>query len=212
MRSSNYAKMAVEKRAKLDEPANSGSKEVRRTGNRIYFYSDVTQESITLLLDEMFAVDRELNALYEFPYINEPDGYTKPPIILEINSFGGDAVEILRYLDKSEEISRPIWTVCAGMCASAATIMAISGDYRLMYPRAYYHIHSLSAGTWGKYEELEDKMEWFKKLQEEALNIYVKNNSAGLDEEAMRAIMAREKLFSAEEALKNGFIDKIIGK
>lgn len=204
--------MHTKKDSKMEEKPIAEQKDIRRVGNRVYFYAEVNQETISALLEEIFAADRELNELYSFPYIKPPDDYNAPPIIIEINSPGGDAVEMFRYLDKIGEIKSPIWTVCAGMCASAATIIAVSADYRLMYPRGFYHVHSLSAGNWGKYEELYDRMEFLTKLQDEAVRVYTKSNSKGKTEEEIRALMAREKSLTAEEALEYGFIDKIIGR
>lgn len=203
---------SIKKDSKAEEKSLSEPKDIRRVGNKVYFHAQVTQEAIASLLDEVFAADRELSDLYSFPYIKAPEDYSAPPTIIEINSPGGEIVETLRYLDKVEEIERPIWTIVSGFCASAGTMIAMPADYRLMYPRSYYLVHSMSSASWGKYETMEDEMAFIKELQNQMVDLYMKSNTKNLSEDQLRALMARERALTADEALEYGFIDKIIGR
>lgn len=206
------AAASIKRDSRAEEKQNNETKDIKRVGNKVYFHAEVNQDTISALLDEVFAADRDLSDLYSFPYIKPPEEYSAPPIIIEINSPGGGMIETLRYLDKVEEIARPIWTIVSGFCASAGTMIAMPADYRLMYPRSYYLIHSMSSASWGKYEVMEDEMAFIKELQNQMVDLYLKSNTKNLSEETLRALMSRERALTAEEALEYGFIDKIIGR
>ena len=58
----------------------------------------------------------------------------------------------------------PVVSIIEGAAASAAALISVMCDYRIIYENSYMLIHQLSSGTWGKMSELEDEMENLKEL------------------------------------------------
>ena len=97
------------------------------------------------------------------------------PIEIVFNSPGGDITnglalfDYIRYLSASGHV---ITTVALGMAASMAGILLQAGDKRVMGREAWVLIHEASFGTGGKIGEVEDRVEWIKKVQDRILAIF----------------------------------------
>ena len=61
--------------------------------------------------------------------------------------------------------------------ASAATLISVICDYRIIYKTSYMLIHQLSSGSWGKMDQLEEEMENLKELMNSIKKIYKDNTN-----------------------------------
>ena len=86
------------------------------------------------------------------------------PIYLHINSFGGSVFSAFSVIDTIKNLRIPVVSIIEGAAASAATLISVACDYRIIYETSYMLIHQLSSGSWGKMSELEDEMENLKEL------------------------------------------------
>jgi len=162
-------------------------------GNHIYFYSDVDVKPIQQL-------NQSINEL------NEPgNGYSE--IWLHINSYGGTVYDALAAVDTIRASPTPIITIIEGMCASAATMMAVVGDRRYIRPNSVMLIHQIRCGMYGKKEDVDDEMDNAKKLETRLVELYVDNSN--LSKAAFQRMMRRELEYSAKKCLKMGFVDEI---
>jgi len=93
------------------------------------------------------------------------------PISLYVNSFGGSAYDGLALYDILESLECPIHTYCLGSAMSMGLILFLAGDERFGYPRATFMAHSLSAGVWGKVEEMTIDLKESKRLNDLLLAI-----------------------------------------
>lgn len=95
-----------------------------------------------------------------------------------------------------------------GICASAATLIAtIPGAYVEISDCSEYMIHSPRLLSYGTAAELLNDAETLRKQEETVCSIYAKRT--GQDVDQIRAWMEAETWFTAEEAVKNGFADKV---
>ena len=86
--------------------------------------------------------------------------------------------------------------------------MSVVGHRRLMHRHSYMLIHQLSAGMWGKYEELKDDMENNENLMKVIKDIYIKHTN--IPKRELDKILKHDLWWDAKTCLKYGLIDEII--
>jgi ATP-dependent protease ClpP protease subunit len=184
------------------EQDNAGT--VETISNRIYFYSDVTRKEILKLNKEIVQLDNGLmtNAL---EWSSPRDAV---PIYLHINSNGGSVFDAFAAVDYIRNTKAPTISVIDGCAASAATIMSVVADKRLINKHAYMLIHQLSSWCYGKYEELVDDMKNNDELMKRIKEIYREN--AKIPEKKLKEILKRDLWLDAETCLEYGLVDEII--
>jgi len=180
---------------------SSGS--VRVSGNTIFFYSDVTEQSALDLNQALHDLDSKLHQLS----ILAGDDF-KPVIKLRINSYGGSLFAGLAVLDTIRNIKSEIHTYVDGSAASAATIISIAGSKRFIGKNSMMLIHQLTTGAYGKFSELEDDMENNKRLMKMIKDIYkqyTKVPMKNIDE-----ILKHDLWFDSAKCLEFGLVDAIL--
>lgn len=159
---------------------------IRRVQNEIYFYEDVNPQSIL-----------ELNILLR-EADGTPDGL---PIILYIQSDGGDLFSGLSAMDHVESCKKPVHTVSDGMCCSAATFIFMGGTKRLVKKHSHMLIHQISSeGDWGRFEDMKDEMYNLQKLMDKVLGIY--REYTNLPEKKLKRLMKKDVYLDAEQCIK----------
>lgn len=93
------------------------------------------------------------------------------PIDLYVNSFGGSVYDGLALYDILEGLECQVNTHCLGSAMSMGLILFLAGDSRYGFPRATFMAHSLSAGVWGKVEEMAIDLKESKRLNDILLGI-----------------------------------------
>lgn len=145
------------------------------------------------------------------------------PIEIIFSSPGGSVIDgnvLFDYITDLRE-RHTITTTTMGMAASMAGILLQAGDIRVMHRRAWVLIHEISSFAVGKIGEMEDELEFIRRLQDKALDIFAarcaeahKNGTA--KKPLTRAQLARhwkrkDWWVSAEQCLEYGLVDKLRG-
>lgn len=132
------------------------------------------------------------------------------PINVIINTTGGDVYESLAMHDFIRGSQVPIYTYGMGAVMSAGTIILVSGHRRYMYPNCHLMIHepyfeesSIKAG------ELNSSMSHNRDLTDKFYQIYAKHTKKTASYWS-NAVSGKTMYWSAETAMKNGFIDGIV--
>ncbi len=180
---------------------------VEKIGNHIYFYADVTTDRALALIQKIRYLDEELRNEHTSRGL---DGiHPATPIWLHIYSYGGDLFTGFSIADQLAMIKTPIYTIVEGVCASAATLIAMSGTHRFILPSAFMLVHQLSNGVWGTHEQFKDEMAMQEKAMKKLVAFY--EQRCKLDEATIRAMLARDTWMDAEESVKNGFASEVMG-
>ncbi len=143
---------------------------------------------------------------------------TNPGSDIEVifNSPGGsviDGMELFDYLRDLSDDGHKIITGVRGMAASMAGILVQAGDVRWIGGKSYLMIHELSAMTGGKIGEMEDAVDFYKKISSNVVDIFVNRAT-----QAGKAITRewfitqwdrRDWWMSSDESLGNGFVDEV---
>ena len=133
-------------------------------------------------------------------------------ITVKINSLGGDVNHALAIHDLLAEHPALVTTQINGLCASAATIVAMAGKERRMSRNALFLIHQCSAYVGRANEErLSQELETQKTVNGRMLDIY--NGVCGGKEaeiaELLKANNGQGRWLTANEAKDFGFVTDI---
>ena len=179
------------------------SKGVEVDENRIHFYTPVSDKGILELNKILRALDVEMQCLalrLKIPSI---------PIELHIHSPGGDLFAGLAAVDVIKSLTSPVHTYVEGSAASAATLMSVVADHRVMYKNSYMLIHQISTlMLHGKFEEFKDEMENQTNIMNLIKNIYLEHTKMG--EEKIDDLLKHDLWLDAETCLEYGLVDEIL--
>lgn len=133
-------------------------------------------------------------------------------ITLQISSPGGSIYDGYNILDTMNFIKPEISTVCMGMVASMATVIASSGTKgkRFILPHARFLVHQpmsgIAAGT--QCSDIQIHAKEIEILKRELTQILTDNSNLSYGE--VEKICDRDTIMTAQEAVINGFVDKVI--
>ncbi|MYM25773.1 Clp protease ClpP [Duganella sp. FT135W] len=127
-------------------------------------------------------------------------------VTLRVNSPGGDVFDG-RAMAAAIAQHGDVHAVIEGLAASAATYVTIACASVSIAPGSFYMIHNAWTMAYGNKDELIKTAELLAKIDESIIDDYEKKTGKTRDEIA--AWMAAETWFTAEEAVTNGFADKV---
>jgi len=197
----DFKKEADEK--KPEAISLTGNSTVEKSGNRLYFYSEVSRNDVLKLNKTLVELSREMRICQIDKGLSEP-----PRIFLHINSYGGVIFDGLAAMDEILKCDVPITTVVDGCAASAATFMSVVGEHRQINRNAYMLIHQLASGVWGKYANILDHKENMDELMKKIKEIYEKYTKVPAKQ--LNEILKRDLWWDAKKCLKYGLVDEIV--
>ncbi len=131
------------------------------------------------------------------------------PITVRIHSPGGEVYAASAIRSMLVDYPGKVTTRIDGLCASAATFIAIAGDRILMQDTAYFMIHDPSMMVWGNAEDFKAAIDFLKVIKNGLVDTYEEKTKLGV--ERISKMMHDTTWMSAREALDYGFIDEIVG-
>jgi ATP-dependent Clp endopeptidase proteolytic subunit ClpP len=130
------------------------------------------------------------------------------PLLVEINSPGGNVWDGLSIYNQLRGRKAPVTTRVVGIAASIASIIALAGDRVEMADAALMMIHDPSGMASGTSEDMRKMAEALDQHAEVLVGVYHKKT--GRSAESIRAAMRAETWFTTAEALAFGLVDKPI--
>jgi ATP-dependent Clp protease protease subunit len=140
-------------------------------------------------------------------------------IELVLYSPGGSVVDGMMLFDTIQLLRRQghrIDTTAIGMAASMGSILLQAGQKRRMTSESWLLLHNLSASAGGALGEIEDRVDWYKKISERTLDIFADRckKSKGTDKltraEIKKKMDRKDLWLSSGESLKFGLVDEVI--
>jgi ATP-dependent Clp protease, protease subunit len=168
----------------------------------------IRSRTIVISEDVNSTMAGEITRLVNFMEKEDPAA----PILVTINSPGGEAYTGLGIYDTLRATSCPVYTLVNGLCASAGIVILLSGERqnRATLASSRFMIHQPSGGASGTASDIEIKAENMKALREMYFEIIAKRCGRQVGEVTDRA--KRDFWLSAAEAKEYGLVDKIITK
>lgn len=127
------------------------------------------------------------------------------PVTVRINSPGGIAMDGMAIYSLLKAHKGDITIAIDGVAASAASLIAMSGDKIEMRDGALMMIHDAATITFGNAEDHERSREFLDKISDNYAGVYAAR--AGVSREEAREIMKAETWLTADEAIEKGFAD-----
>ena len=184
------------------EEESDDTNTIKVSGNNIYFYSEITRQSIldlTLIIKELTVKLLNLINVYEVDI---------PCIKLHINSEGGEVFAVFSILKLIESNTIPIHSIIEGQACSAATMLSVVAEKRFITEHSYMLIHNLSSDFWGKMHELEDEMINLKELTRKIKSIY--KTYSTIKKTELEKKKKKDLLLTPNVCKRHGLIDEII--
>lgn len=135
------------------------------------------------------------------------------PIVIRINSYGGEVDSLVMMIETLDEVPNPIITMCCGTAMSCGSVLLSHGDIRWVGKYSRIMVHEVSGGTGGNAHDVHTDAVELKRLNKLFMGLLAKNCGIKGGYEAIRKVIksrdGREWYMTAEEALKFGIVDAI---
>lgn len=136
--------------------------------------------------------------------LNTGDG----DITVWINSPGGDCVAAAQIYNMLVDYSGNVTVKIDGMAASAASVIAMSGDKVLMSPVSMLMIHNPATIAMGDHNEMQKAIDMLSEVKESIMNAYA--IKTGLSRAKLSHLMESETWMNANKAVELGFADGVL--
>lgn len=125
-----------------------------------------------------------------------------------LNSPGGDCISASQIYTMLRSHKGKVTVKIDGLAASAASVVAMSGDETLISPTGYLMIHNPMTLASGNRSDMEKAITLLDEIKEGIINAYVRKT--GLSRAKISRLMDEETWLNAERALQLGFVDGIL--
>lgn len=174
---------------------------IKRIDNNIYFYSDVNNKSALTLINIIKKLELELLT------INIQYNGIDIPIYLHINSEGGELDAAISIIETIRNSKINFISIVEGVACSAATLISVVCDRRIIGKYSQMMIHQLSCGFDGKMNEIEDEVRNLRLTMNIMKDIY--NTYTKIKERDMDTLLKTDKYWDAKKCKKYGLVDEI---
>ncbi|MCD8206542.1 MAG: Clp protease ClpP [Bacteroidales bacterium] len=161
----------------------------------LIIFGDIT--SMRMLENDVssYVIQQELTAT-DADYIN-----------VHINSYGGEVAEALAIYNTLKRHPAQVTTYVDGFACSAATIVFMAGDNRIMSNIGNFLVHPAWAGVLGNAEDLRREADNLDAITEQSITAYMEHVTKTRDE--LVDLMSEEKFLTPDEVLEWGFATEI---
>lgn len=161
----------------------------------IYIYGDIT--SWPWLESDVSA----------YSLANAIEGLDVPEINVYINSYGGEVAEGLAIHNSLVRHSAKVTTYCDGFACSAAAVIYMAGDIRVMYPASLLMIHNAWQYAAGNADELRKTADDLETISQASANAFKRGIT--ISDEKLSELLANETWILPADALEMGFATSI---
>ena len=155
------------------------------------------------MIDSFFGVSAKT-------FVRDLNAIKAPVIHLRINSPGGDVFDGRAIATAVAQHPSKVIAHIDGLAASAASYVATAADEVEMAPGSFLMIHKAWTLAFGNSEDLLATADILEKIDASLVEDYAKQT--GQTPEQITAWMQAETWFSAEEAVAEGFADRVAGE
>ena len=132
---------------------------------------------------------------------------TASTVRIKLNSGGGDAdqgIEIYNYL---KDLDKYVIVEVTSLAGSAASIIAMGADETIMRTGSRMMIHEAATFAYGTKQDIKKTLNALESYDESIISIY--QEKTGKTRNEIAKLIENETWLTAEEAVKEGFADKV---
>lgn len=141
-------------------------------------------------------------------FMGELENYAGKNITVFINSPGGDVIAGSQIYTALKEHKGQVTVKVDGIAASAASVIAMAGDYVYMSPTSFLMLHDPMTFAMGNENDMEQAKAVLRECKEGIINAY--ELKTGLSRAKLSQLMSDETWMNARKAVELGFADKIL--
>ena len=138
------------------------------------------------------------------------EGLECDKINVYINSYGGEVAEGLAIYNQLKRHKAKVKTVCDGFACSAASVVFMAGDERIMSTASLLMIHNAWTYASGNSKELRKQADDLDKITQASINAYMQE--VNITEEELKQMLDDETWITPQEAIEKGFITAIVNE
>lgn len=127
-------------------------------------------------------------------------------IKVHINSYGGEVKEGLAIYNALKDSKMKVTTICDGFACSAASVVFMAGDERIIKEASLLMIHNAWTFAQGDSNALRKQADDLEKITQASVNAY--KSRATISEDEIKELMNNETWITAKEAVEYGFATK----
>jgi len=167
----------------------------------IYYYSDVTNESVGNLQKLLMEASKTVISESGIKIIPKP-------IVIHLNSPGGHchSTNIFNVFSQTQRL--PLCIIIENLCASAATGLQLLAPYRVIVDYSRYLIHDASGGNYGKVSNGIKVNTYFYNQMLNYIELLRKRTK--LTNEEIDKFISRDLFVYSDYCLKHGLVDRIL--
>ena len=175
----------------------------------VLFSKEVTAESMAQVAEEILRCNEEDEYLEKLYKIHDMS-YTRKPIKIFIDSYGGLCYQCFGLLSIMDKSKTPIHTIATGAAMSCGFMILIHGHRRFAYEHATPMYHQVSSGFWGKVKDMQEDFEETQRLQIKIEEMTLAKTK--IPKKKLEKVYKTKKdwYMTAKEAEKFGVIDEVI--
>ncbi|WP_279000965.1 head maturation protease, ClpP-related [Thomasclavelia cocleata] len=160
----------------------------------LYIYGDITSWTFNKSDVSAFNFTKELSEI-------------DTNLTVRINSYGGEVAEGLAIYSLLKTFKHKVTTVCDGFACSAASVIFMAGEKRIMTNASLLLIHNAWSFASGDANTLRKQADDLEKITRPSIEIY--KEVSNLDEDTIQKMMDEETWITHDEALEWGFATDI---
>jgi len=172
--------------------------EVKGAEASIFIYGDIVSEPWKWYKSDVTS--------YEI--VKEIEGLDVDVINCYINSYGGEVAEGLAIYNALKRHKAKVRTYCDGFACSAASVVFMAGDERIMSASSMLMIHNAWMWAAGDANELRKEADDLEKINEASSNAYLEH--INISKEQLQEMLDKETWLTAQEALDMGFCTTVV--
>lgn len=163
----------------------------------IYIFGDITSWEWLESDVSSYTLARELQSLQNVDHIR-----------VFINSYGGEVAEATAIYNQLRDNPAKVTTICNGFACSAASVIFMAGDERLMNRASRLMIHNAMTGASGNAAQLRKAAEDLESINELSITAYM--DKVNISREKLRELMDNETWIKPEDAVEMAFATGIV--
>jgi len=168
----------------------------------LYIYGEIRKKD---LIDNWF--EEDLTRTDAFSFKEALAQVDTSNLTVRINSMGGSVSEALAIYSLLSDFKGNLTTVVDGFACSAASVIFMAGQKRIVPKSGLLMIHNAWSTAEGDSRALRKKADDLEKINQPSVDIYV--SKTGLKENVVKNLMDKETWITAAEAVELGFATNV---
>lgn len=178
-----------------------------------YQYFDKLMNQRTIIFNQ--EVDEQIVERVAIPLLDFEKDNSNDPVTLIFSTVGGSISDSFVLCNIIDTYKKPLNIVVLGYAASMGTIILAAGSKnpnvtRKCYPFTYALLHAGSTAFSGESLTVQDTLEFNRRVDEKVKQFIISHTNVSEDEYMQHE--RKQWFLDAEDMLKYGFVDEIIGK